>query len=454
MKKILFLLLTIISMKGYSQANDAAMVKRIVDDVLVNSTAYSNLRILCKEVGYRLSGSENYTKAVKLTEKLLNEAGADTVYLQECKVPHWVRGAKESGEIIMSKGKNIPLNLLSLGNSEGTGAKGLQAKVVEVNSFDDIPAMASKLKGNIIFLNIKMNPVYINTFQAYGESARSRSRGPSLAAKYGAVGALVRTLSVNINNVPNTGVTIYHDSFPKIPAVAISTLDAEILSKELANNNVLAVKFTNFSKMLPDAVGYNVVGEIWGSVKPDEIITVGGHLDSWDIGEGANDDGAGVVQSIEVLRVFKALGIKPKRTVRAVLFANEENGLRGAYTYLAEAKRKNEDHLFAIESDAGGFTPRSFGFDADQEKMKRLLKWLPLFVPYGISEFLEGSEGADVGPLKQIGTTVASLNPDSQRYFDIHHNSSDVFENVSERELKLGAANMAALIYLVSEYGL
>ena len=227
-----------------------------------------------------------------------------------------------------------------------------------------------------------------------------------------------------------------------------------MLSKELKKNNIKLAAFKTYCRILPEAVGYNVIGEIKGSVFPGKILSVGGHLDSWDVGEGANDDGAGVVQSIEVLRVFKALGIKPQRTVRAVLFANEENGLRGAYTYLAEAKRKNEDHLFALESDAGGFTPRSFGFDADPEKMERLQKWLPLFVPYGINEFLKGSEGADVGPLKQIGTTVASLNPDSQRYFDIHHNLNDVFENVSERELKLGAANIAALIYLVSEYGL
>ena len=455
MKKYFFsFLFTVLTMTGFSQANDAAMIKKIVDDVLVNSAAYSNLRILCKDVGNRLSGSENYLKAVKLSEKLLKEADADTVYLQECMVPHWVRGAKESGEIILINGKKIPMHLLALGNSEGTGAKGVQAKVIEVKSLDEISGRASELKGNIIFLNIKMNPTYINTFQAYSESARSRSRGPSMAAKYGAVGALVRTLNVNINHVPNTGGMNYNDSFPRIPAVAISTKDAEFLSKELADKNVASVKFMTFSKMLPDAVGYNVIGEIRGSEFPDQIISVGGHLDSWDIGEGANDDGAGVMQSIEVIRVLKALDLKPKRTVRAVLFANEENGVRGAYAYLNEAKAKKENHLFALESDAGGFTPRSFGFDATPERLKRIMLWQPLFVPYGITEFLNYGGGVDIDPLKSIGATVAGLNPDSQRYFDIHHNRNDVFENVSERELKLGAANMAALIYLVSEYGL
>ena len=455
MKKYFFpFLFTAFSTAGFSQANDAAMVKKIVDDVMIHSTTYSNLRILCKDVGNRLSGSENYLKAVKLSEKLLKEAGADTVYLQQCMVPHWVRGAKESGEIILSKGKKIPLNLLALGNSQGTGAKGVQAKVIEVKSLDEISGLASELKGNIIFLNIKMNPNYINTFDAYSESARSRSRGPSMAAKYGAIGALVRTLNVNVNEVPNTGGMNYNDSFPKIPAVAISTKDAELLSNELANINVASVRFTTYSKMLPDVIGYNVVGEIRGTEFPDQIISVGGHLDSWDIGEGANDDGAGVMQSIEVIRVLKALDLKPKRTVRAVLFANEENGLRGAYAYLNEAKAKKENHLFALESDAGGFTPRSFGFDTTPDRFKKIMLWQPLFVPYGISEFLDSGGGADVDPLKSIGATVAGFNPDSQRYFDIHHNKNDVFENVSERELKLGAANMAALIYLVSEYGL
>jgi Zn-dependent M28 family amino/carboxypeptidase len=455
MKKYFFLFLfTALFFTSFSQANDAARIKEIVDDVMVNSPAYSNLRILCKDVGKRLSGSENYLKAVKLSEKLLKDAGADTVYLQECMVPHWERGAKESGEIILSKGKKIPLNLLALGNSAGTGVKGVQAKVIEVNNLDEIPGLASKIKGNIVFLNIKMNPEYINTFQAYGESARSRSRGPSLAAKYGAVGALVRTLSANINDVPNTGNSYFNDSFPVIPAVAISTRDAEFLSKELKEKNVASVKVTTYCKAFPDAVGYNVIGEIKGSEFPEEIITVGGHLDSWDIGEGAHDDGAGVMQSIEVIRVLKTLNLKPKRTVRAVLFANEENGLRGAYAYLNEAKAKKENHLFALESDAGGFTPRSFGFDTTPGRFKKIMVWQSLFVPYGVTEFLDNGGGADVDPLKSIGATVAGFNPDSQRYFDIHHNKNDVFENVSERELKLGAANMAALIYLVSKYGL
>lgn len=207
--------------------------------------------------------------------------------------------------------------------------------------------------------------------------------------------------------------------------------------------------------MLPDTVAHNIIGEITGSEFPDEIITVGGHLDSWDPAEGAHDDGSGCVQSIEILRAFKAIGYKPKRTIRVVLFANEENGLRGGSRYAEEARTKKEKHIFALESDAGGFTPRAFGFTMSAELLKKVQTWLPLLQPYGISELEMGGGGSDIGPLnRELGTPLAGLEPDSQRYFDIHHARSDVFEAVNKRELELGAISMAALIYLVDKYGL
>lgn len=455
MKKSLFAFICFLYVSvAYSQNNDSLMVKKIVDEVMTNATAYSNLRMLCKQVGPRLSGSDNYLKAVKLTQKMLKEAGADTVYLQECMVPHWVRGNKEKGELILSDGKKISLHLTALGNSVATPAKGISAPVIEIRSMAELANLASVIKGKIVFFNFKMNPTYINTFRAYGESGVSRTRGPALASKYGAVGVLVRSLTNNLSDYPHTGVTIYNDSFPKIPAVAISTNDAEYLSKELMKKKVTKAWFSTDCKMLPDAKGYNVVGEIKGSAFPAEIITVGGHLDSWDLAEGANDDGSGVTQSIEVLRTFKAMGIQPKRTVRAVLFVNEENGERGGEAYLAEAKSKNENHIFALESDAGGFTPRGFSFDVTAEQWNKILGWKNYFYHSGVYDFSKGGSGSDVGPLKEIGAALAGLIPDSQRYFDIHHAATDVFENVSERELNLGAANMAALIYLVSEYGM
>ena len=228
-----------------------------------------------------------------------------------------------------------------------------------------------------------------------------------------------------------------------------------MLSDFLANNQGGQAFIRTNAKMLNDTIGHNVIGEITGSEFPDEIITVGGHLDSWDAAEGAHDDGAGCVQSIEVLRVFKALGYKPKRTIRVVLFANEENGLRGGNKYAEEAKAKNEKHYFALESDAGGFTPRGFGFTMSQEQLAKIRQWLPLFVQYGVYEFNAGGGGADIGPLNRtLGTPLAGLQPDSQRYFDIHHARSDVFEAVNKRELELGAINMAALIYMIDKNGL
>ncbi|MDQ6756936.1 MAG: M20/M25/M40 family metallo-hydrolase [Bacteroidota bacterium] len=454
-KSILITVVCLCSHLVFSQNADSIMIKIIVDETMRNGTAYQSLRKLCKQVGPRLSGSPNYLKAVTMVSGMMKEIGADKVYTQQCAVPHWVRGEKEKGQIILSDGKKYDLKLCALGNSVGTSVNGINANVVEVNSMAQLDQLGTKgIKGKIIFFNFPMNPTYIKTFQAYGESGISRNRGPAAAAKYGAVGAMVRSLAINLNDYPHTGATGYNDSFPKIPAVAISTNDAEYLSKELKKGNIAKAFFKTSCKILPDAIGYNVIGEIKGSQFPDEIITVGGHLDSWDLAEGANDDGSGVVQAMEVLRTLKALGITPKRTIRAVAFANEENGGRGAKKYLEEAKAKNEKIIFALESDAGGFTPRGFSLDMKDAQRNKIMQWKYLFYPYGASDIIVGGSGSDVGPLKEIGTALAGFTPDSQRYFDIHHAATDVFENVSERELKLGAANITALIWLVSEYGL
>lgn len=455
--KRFFLLSMSLVLGNFLQAQDknADEINKIAAEVMTNSSAYENLRYLTKKIGPRLSGSANAQKAVEATAKMLKEAGADTVYLQPCMVPHWVRGAKETGFIQMANGTKYPLKLTALGNSVGTKSGGIRSKVIEVRSMDELHQLGEKVvKGNIVFFNIPMNPTYFRTFRAYSESGAGRRSGPSQAAKYGAIGVMVRSLASNVDAFPHTGATAYNDSFPKIPAVAISTQDAEWLSIQLKKRMTLTAYFKTSCVMLPDVLSYNVVGEIRGSTHPEEIITVGGHLDSWDICEGAHDDGAGCVQSIEVIRSFKKLGIQPKRTVRAVMFMNEENGLRGGQAYLKAAKDNNEKHVFALESDAGGFTPRGFGFDVSDDKMNKLMAWKPLFFDYGVYDFAKGGGGADIGPLKQIGTALAGLVPDSQRYFDVHHATTDTFESVSKRELELGALNMAALIWLVSEYGL
>lgn len=438
-----------------AQSDDSLTIKKISDEIFMNGTAYSNLRYLCKKVGPRLSGSTGAALAVEQTARMLREAGADTVYLQPCMVPRWVRGEKEVGNALLVDGKKLALNIVALGNAVGTPGRGINAEVVEVKNFKELEMLgADRVKGKIVFYNYRMDPRYINTFQAYGEAGAYRSQGPSRAAAMGAVGVIVRTLSPVLDDNPHTGATRYDEGKPKIPAVAISTNGAVELSKLIQAKKVKSIYVKTNCKMLEDVPSYNVVGEIKGIEYPDEIITVGGHLDSWDLAEGAHDDGAGCVQSIEVIRALKALGMQPKRTIRAVMFMNEENGLRGGSKYAELAKVEGKKFIMALESDAGGFTPRGFGYSASAGQSAAIEKWQSLFVPYGASEFKRGGGGADIGPLRPLGTALIGLNPDSQRYMDLHHAKTDVFEAVSERELNLGAAVMTAMVYLVAQYGL
>lgn len=441
---------------GIAQTTDSAMFKRIADDVFTNSTAYENLRILCKKVGPRLSGSPQAAAAVQETYKMMKAMGADTVYLQECMVPHWVRGAKENALLVDANGKTFSLNICALGNSVGTGKQGLKAEVIEVRSFKELETLGvAGVKGKIVFYNFPMNPTNVETFRSYGEAGQFRGRGPSMAAKYGAVGAMVRSLASNIDDYPHTGTTTYNDSFPKIPAIAVSTRHAEYISAALKKNKTMQLYMRTECEMLPDVKSHNVIAEIRGTEFPNEVITVGGHLDSWDLAEGAHDDGAGCIQSMEIIRVYKKLGIKSKRTIRVVMFMNEENGLRGGRKYAeVAATEKDKKFIFALESDAGGFTPRAFGFTAEPQVLAKLRNWLPLFKPYGVYEFADGGGGADIGPLRPLGTTLSGLRPDSQRYFDHHHAANDTFEMVSKRELELGAINMVLLLYVVDQYGL
>jgi hypothetical protein len=445
------------------QNPDSLMIRRLADEILKNGKAYDNLHYLTKQIGARLAGSPGMVKAEQWGASTMKGNGADKVWLQECMVPHWVRGGRDEAGVTSftptaeGVGKTNALrklDVVALGNSIGTGPKGIVDNVVLVNSFEDLEAQRDAVNGKIVFYNYKFDPTYVNTFYAYRDAGQYRGNGPSRAAKYGALAVIVRSLSISTDNNPHTGATHYDTAYAKIPAVAIGLRDADMLSDMLSKGKVSVFIRTN-GKFLPDTIGHNVVGELTGTEFPNEIITIGGHLDSWDNCEGAHDDGAGCVQTMEIMRAFKATGYKPKRTIRFVLFANEENGLRGGEKYAEEAKAKNEKHVFALESDAGGFTPRGFGFNVSEQQNKKIMAWKELIAPYGASEFSRGGGGADIGPLNQaFGTPLAGLNPDTQRYFDIHHARSDVFENVNKRELELGAVNMAALIYLVDKYGL
>jgi hypothetical protein len=328
-----------------------------------------------------------------------------------------------------------------------------------VQNFEELKKLGENgVKGKIVFYNRAFDPKPIETFQSYSGASNQRGQGAVEAAKLGAVAVIVRSMTHALDDYPHTGGMRYADNVAKIPAAAISTNAANLLSKKIKDQKAGSVQFhfQQNCKTLPDALSYNVIGEIRGSEKPDEIISVGGHLDSWDLAEGAHDDGTGVMQSVEVLRIFKAINYRPKRTIRAVMFMNEENGLRGGLKYAELAKTNNEKHLAAIESDAGGFTPRGFSVDASEGVISKMSEnWGALLKPYYIEDIKAGGGGADIGPLKNAvpGVVLIGFRPDSQRYFDIHHASNDVFENVNRRELELGAAGIAALTYLIDQQG-
>ncbi|TXK52130.1 M20/M25/M40 family metallo-hydrolase [Pontibacter qinzhouensis] len=442
-------------MAQQNYAADSITIRKIYDNALTSYESYDNLRYLTKKIGNRLSGSPQAAAAVEWSRQVMDKMGLDRVYLQEVMVPHWVRGEKEIGRVTNSRAGAADMNIAALGGSVGTGAKGISAQVVEVKSFEELEKLGKKkVQGKIVFFNRPFDNTHLNTMQAYGGAVDQRGGGPVAAAKLGAVGVLVRSMANEVQEVPHTGSTRYQEGVAKIPAAAISTKHANQLSDLLQDDPQLNFYLRMTCETLPDVLSYNVIGELKGTEKPEEIIVVGGHLDSWDLGEGAHDDGTGCMQSIDVLRMFKELNIKPKRTVRAVLFMNEENGLRGGLKYAELAKKNNEKHIAAIESDAGGFTPRGFGIDGTAAQFAKAKSWHNLLTPYGLHDLNRDGGGADIGPLKGQGTVaLIGFRPDSQRYFDYHHTEIDVFENVNRREMQLGSASMAALVYLLAEYG-
>ena len=433
-------------------------IKKMYKNILTQSPCYDWLHYLCKNAGGRLGGSPEYAAAVAYTSHMLDTLGADKVWTQEVEVPYWRRGDVEKAKIINSSHLGtVELAVVALGFSAGTDDLGITAEVLEVKNFDELEALGSKVKGKIVFYNRPMEVERLNTFHAYGAGVNQRTAGPRKAAELGAIGTIVRSMTVKYDNVPHSGVTSFNKQKP-IPAVGIGLKDADLLSAVLKKEPGIKVNIQLSCKHMGKRKSHTVIGEIKGSEKPDEIILVGGHLDSWDIGEGAHDDGAGCVQAMEVLHLFKRMGIKPKRTIRCVLFANEENGMNGAKEYAKLAKKNGENHIAAIESDAGGHTPVGFRMDAEtsiaKQSYDRVQKWRSIFSSVGVWDIQPGGSAADISRLKDQGTVLFGYRPDSQRYFDYHHSRNDVFENVHRRELVLGGGAMAALVYLIDKYGI
>lgn len=437
---------------------DAKNIKRIFDEALVNGEAYNWLDYLANEIGGRLSGSPQAAMAVEWSKQVLDTLCLDSVWLQPVMVPHWIRGKSEFAKI-HSPGMfgDVEITVCALGGSVGTGKNGVFGQVIEINSYDQLDSLGENgLKNKIVFYNVPMDQTQIHTFHAYGHCSHYRRNGAVKAAGYGAKAVIVRSLTLSIDDDPHTGNMSYKnaDDTKKIPGAAISTLDAEFLSEAIQADPGLKFYLRLNCRLMVDKLSYNVIGEIKGSEYPDEIILVGGHLDSWDNGDGAHDDGAGCVHSMEMLRLFKTLKLKPKRTLRCVLFMNEENGAMGARKYAEEAERKNENHILAIESDAGGFVPRGFSVHDSLPVVEYLQQYLPLLKPYNIHKIVSGYGGVDISFLEDHGTVLVGLMPDSQRYFDYHHSPEDTFDKVNRRELLLGAAAITSMVYLVDKYGL
>ncbi len=456
MRTTLLLVFLLASTPFFSQSDDEKQLKAIYDLALTKGKAYDWLNHLSNQIGGRLSGSVQAQQAVDYTKGQLDSMGLDRVWLQPVMVPKWVRGTPEFAYIETKPGLTTNVPICALGGSVATPDGGLKADIIEVQGIEDLEKLGKeKISGKIVFYNRPMDPTQISTFASYSGCVDQRYAGAAEAGKYGAAGVIVRSVNLRLDDYPHTGSMSYGDTpvASRIPAAAISTNAAELLSTTLKLNPNIKFYFKQNCKQFEDVESYNVIGEIRGTTYPNEIMVVGGHLDSWDLGDGSHDDGAGCVQSMDVLRLLKETGYKPKRTIRAVLFMNEENGLRGGNKYAEVAQRKNEKHVFALESDSGGFTPRGFSFDCSEENLKQVQGWKSLFEPYLIHMFVKGYSGADIGPLKSEGLVLAGLRPDSQRYFDHHHAENDTFEHVNKRELELGAATMASLVYLMDKYG-
>lgn len=456
MKRYFTLLMLIGFLSVYSQ-DDKDMIKKFFDNSMSSSVSYELLDHLSNEIGGRLSGSLNAERAVEWGRKELIKVGFDKVWLQDVMVPKWVRGPKEFALIETQPGTTFNVDVCALGGSVATPSVGIKSNVIEVYDFDELKILGKeKIDGKIVFFNRPMQPNLINTFQAYGEAVSMRVNGAAEAVKYGAIGVIIRSMSLRLDDFPHTGVMSYGNLPPskRIPAAAISTNAAEKLSNLLKINPDLKFLLRQQCKQFKDVKSHNVIAEIKGSTYPNEIILVGGHLDSWDLGDGSHDDGAGIVQSIDVLNILNKSGYKPKRTIRVVLFMNEENGLRGAIKYAEVSKNNSLNHIFALESDAGGFTPLGFSFTSNEENFSKISEWKKLFDPYLIQTFVMGGSGADISLLEKSNNVLAGLRPDSQRYFDYHHAANDTFDAINKRELELGAFAMTSLIYLFDKYGI
>lgn len=430
-----------------------ATIAHFFDESLTNAPIPAHLHHLTKQIGHRISGSPQAEAAVHWIKLQLEALSPDTVYLQAVKIPVWKRGAKEKA-FIQTADHMQPMQVLAFGGSVATKGT-LSAEVVEVKSWAELSALpADKVKGKFVFYNRAMDPTKIDPFEAYLEAVDQRSIGAIEAAKKGAVGALVRSLTLAKDDAPHTGAMQYADGINKIPAVALGTRSADLLGQKLKDNPTLRFSLEMHCSTSPDIVSNNVIAEITGKEFPNEFITIGAHIDSWDVGEGASDDATGIAQTIEALRLFKTLASKPKRSIRFIFYMNEESGAHGGNKYASAVRENKEKHLASIESDAGGFQPVGFRIDGDPQAVDQITAYSSLLAQYGIGRILPQHRGVDIAAMKDLSKVLLSLDCESHRLFDIHHSELDTLDKLNYREVSLGAVAMTAMAFLISEYGL
>ncbi len=433
-----------------AQESDEKVIRRIFDNVLTSAEAYHNLEFLCDSAPGRLLGSEASITALDHMKAYFEEMGADTVFLQAFRTPAW--RCHHTSVSILSEGKTTRLRADALGPSPATPMEGLEAKVIEAQGLDELREVDAELvSGKIVFFNRAVDMKHVNTFRIYGSAVDQRTQGPALAAEMGAAGVLVRSVGTRIDTFPHTGSTRFTGQ--KIPCAAISTVDADALSGKLKSDQDLKIHMFIDAEDLDDVTTYNLIADIKGSEFPEEYIVVGGHIDAWFNSPGAHDDGTGCVQSADVLRIFRETGIKNRRTIRAVMFMDEELYQSGGAAYARYTGEHGLKHFLALEADAGGFTPEGFMVDAPDSIFSIIQGYQPLLEPYGIRYIKKGGSGVDIGPLKTFGVPLMGYRTDPQRYMDLHHSAWDTFDKVHIRELQLGAGCMAALIYLADKYG-
>lgn len=454
MKSVLILLLGLtFAFSTKSQNADSIQLRGLFEQALTGYESYNQLKELCIKAPGRLAGSTASDTAIVLVKRMMLGMNFDTVYLQPCYVRKWDRLSPEICYATDLKKGKTKFNVLSLGGSASTPSKGIEKEVVQVSSLDELKKLGyAKVNGKIVFYNAQWNDKNINPFRSYGELAGFRVHGAKESALLGAVAVIFRSINPVTDDFPHTGIVRYVDSIAAIPAVAISTADADQLAEMLLKNPEQKLFLSVQNKISQDVASFNVIGEIRGQKNPNIFLTVGGHLDSWYNTQGANDDAAGVIQSLEVARLFGKCGIKPNYTLRVVAFMDEEMAQRGGKTYATEAVQKGEKHLFAIESDRGAGAPLGFSLDVSESAMQKILGWKKLFEPYFIYQFEKGGSGVDVGPLKETGAMLAGYVPQAQKYFIYHHSEADTWDKVDRREMQMGAAAMASILFLIDKY--